>query len=305
VTRHLLDVDDLARDELDEVLRLAAAPDPRPVLAGRGAALLFAKPSTRTRNSMEMAVVQLGGHPVTIRDDEVGLDVRETVEDVTRTLQSFHAVIAARVFDHAVLERMVAVSRVPIVNMLSDQAHPLQALADLLTVRQELGDTAGRRLAYVGDGNNVCRSLVLAAGLAGMEVAVATPEGFEPGPRDVVRFRAAGVEAHLTTKAAEAVEGADVVYTDAWFSMGQEAEADERRPVFRPYQVNADLMARAAPGALFLHCLPAHRGDEVTDEVLESPSSKVWRQAENRMHAARGLLSWIVGSPVPSAAGTG
>jgi ornithine carbamoyltransferase len=295
MTRHLLEVDDLSRPELAEVLALAVDPEPPPVLAGRGAALLFEKPSARTRSSMEMAVVQLGGHPVTIRGEEVGLDARETVEDVTRVLQSYHAVLAARVFDHGRLERMAAVARVPVVNMLSDRGHPLQALADVLTVEQVLqGGAAGRRLAYVGDGNNVCRSLVLAAGLAGMEVAVATPAGFEPSQDDVARWRAVGVEALVTSKAAEAVEGADVVYTDAWYSMGQEAEAQERRPVFRPYQVNGELMARAAAGAVFLHCLPAHRGDEVTDEVLESPASRVWLQGENRMHAARGLLAWIV-----------
>jgi ornithine carbamoyltransferase len=292
--RHLLEIDDLSRDELADVLARAVDPEPPAVLRGRGAALVFEKPSARTRNSMEMAVVQLGGHPVTIRPDEVGLDRRESVEDVTRTLQTFHAVIGARVFDHTFLRRMTAVATVPIVNLLSDESHPMQALADLLTVRQVLGDPSGRRLAYVGDANNVCRSLVLAAGLAGMEVAVATPEGYGPPPATVERFRQAGIEALVTSKPAEAVEGADVVYTDTWTSMGQEAEADERRPVFRPYQVNAALLSRAAPGAIFLHCLPAHRGEEVTDEVLDGPASKVWRQAENRMHAARGLLSWIV-----------
>jgi ornithine carbamoyltransferase len=294
MARHLLEIDDLSPVELTEVLDLAVAADPPRVLAGRGTALVFEKPSARTRNSMEMAVVQLGGHPVTIRPDEVGLDARESVEDVTRTLQAFHAAIGARVFRHTVLERMAAVARVPVINLLSDQGHPMQALADVLTARQVLGGIAGRRLAYVGDGNNVCRSLVLAAGLAGMEVAVATPEGYGPVAEDVARFRRAGVEPLITTKPEEAVEGADVVYTDAWYSMGQEAEAQERRPVFRPYQVNAELMARAAGGAAFLHCLPAHRGDEVTDEVLDSAASRVWLQAENRMHAARGLLAWIV-----------
>jgi ornithine carbamoyltransferase len=292
--RHLLEVDDLTATELAAVLDRAAVADPPAVLARRGVALLFEKPSARTRNSMEMAVVQLGGHPVTIRRDEVGLDTRETVEDVTRTLAGYHAVLAARVFAHRTLERMVSVSPVPVVNLLSDRSHPMQALADLLTIRSALGDPAGRRLAYVGDANNVCASLVLAAGLSGMDVSVASPEGHGPSRADVARFRAAGVEALVTTRAEEAVEGAEVVYTDTWTSMGQEAEADERRPVFRPYQVNAGLLARAAPGAVFLHCLPAHRGDEVTGEVLDSPASRVWEQAENRMHAARGLLSWIV-----------
>jgi ornithine carbamoyltransferase len=203
-------------------------------------------------------------------------------------------VIAARVFEHAKLERMAAVARVPVVNMLSDAGHPLQALADVLTMRQLLGDVAGRRVAYVGDGNNVCRSLVLAAGMSGMEVSVAAPAGYQPSADDVGRFRAAGIEPLVTDKAEEAVEGVDVVYTDAWYSMGQEAEAGERRPVFRPYQVNAGLMARAGAGASFLHCLPAHRDDEVTAEVLDSPASRVWQQVENRMHAARGLLAWIV-----------
>jgi ornithine carbamoyltransferase len=242
-----------------------------------------------------MAVVQLGGHPVTIRDEEVGLDVRETAEDVTRILQSYHAVIAARVFHHRMLERMAAVARVPVVNLLSDAGHPMQALADVLTIRQVFGEVAGRRVAYVGDGNNVCRSLVLAAGMAGMEVTVSTPPGYEPSEEDRARFRRAGIDVLVTEKPGEAVEGAEVVYTDAWYSMGQEAEANERRPVFRPYQVNVDLMALAAPGAIFLHCLPAHRGDEVTNDVLDSAVSKVWSQAENRMHAARGLLAWILG----------
>ena len=294
MVRHFLEVDDLDRDELEAVLALAAAPSLPRVLEGRGAALLFEKPSARTRNSMEMAVVQLGGHPVTIRDEEVGLDVRETVEDVTRILHSYHAVIAARVFQHRMLERMAAVARVPVVNLLSDAGHPMQALADVLTMRQVLGDVAGRRVAYVGDGNNVCRSLVLAAGMVGMHVAVATPAGYEPSAGDQDRFRRAGVDVLITEKPAEAVEGADVVYTDAWYYMGQEAEANERRPVFRPYQVNTELMALAAPGAVFLHCLPAHRGDEVTNEVLDSAASQVWAQAENRMHAARGLLAWIL-----------
>jgi ornithine carbamoyltransferase len=295
MVRHFLEVDDLSHDELEAVLALAADPAPPRVLEGRGAALLFEKPSARTRNSMEMAVVQLGGHPVTIRDEEVGLDVRETVEDVTRILQSYHAVIAARVFQHRMLERMAAVARVPVVNLLSDAGHPMQALADVLTIRQVFGEVAGRRVAYIGDGNNVCRSLVLAAGMVGMEVTVSTPPGYEPSDDDRARFRRAGIEVLVTEKPGEAVEGADVVYTDAWYSMGQEAEANERRPVFRPYQVNGELMALAAPGAIFLHCLPAHRGDEVTNDVLDSGVSKVWSQAENRMHAARGLLAWIVG----------
>jgi len=295
--RNLLEIDDLSRDELVTVLELSQRTDLAPVLAGKGAALLFEKPSARTRNSMEMAVVQLGGHPVTIRPDEVGLDTRESVEDVTRTLQCYHAVIAARVFEHQKLERMTKVATVPIVNLLSDAGHPMQALADLLTATQLFGGIdalKGRKIAYVGDGNNTCRSLALAAGMIGMEVAIASPRAFTMPASDVARLHAAGVEPQLTEVVVEAVEGADIVYTDAWYSMGQEAEANERRPVFRPYQVDAELLAATGKETTFLHCLPAHRGDEVTDEVVEGSQSQVWRQAENRMHAARGLLAWII-----------
>ncbi len=298
--RHLLEIDDLSRDELVSVLDLARQPYVPKALAGLGVALLFEKPSARTRNSMEMAVFQLGGHPVTIRPDEIGLGTRESVEDVTRTLQCYHGVIAARVFEHTKLERMVAVADVPIINLLSDAGHPMQALADLLTAVELYGGIdalSSRKIAYVGDGNNVCRSLALAAGMLGMQVAVATPETFTMPADDVARLRAVGIEPVVTTDAAEAVEGADIVYTDAWYSMGQEAEADERRPVFRPYQVNAELLAATGVADVaFLHCLPAHRGDEVSDDVLDGPHSRVWQQAENRMHAARGLLAWIIGA---------
>jgi ornithine carbamoyltransferase len=295
MTRHLLDIDDLSRPELAEVLDLATAEAWGPALSGHGVALVFEKPSARTRNSMEMAVVQLGGHPVTIRPDEVGLGTRETVEDVTRTLACYHAVVAARVFDHGLLERMAAVSPVPVVNLLSDAAHPMQALADVLTARQLLGSLDGRVVAYVGDGNNVCRSLALAAGRSGMEVRVAAPDGYQLSVTDQERLSAAGVAVDQTDDPVAAVAGADIVYTDAWFSMGQEEEAAARRPVFAPYQVNAELLAAAGPEAWFLHCLPAHRGEEVTDEVVDGPRSRVWQQAENRMHAARGLLAWLAG----------
>jgi ornithine carbamoyltransferase len=291
--RHLLDIDDLTSSELARVLDLAEAPAPAPVLAGRGVALLFEKPSTRTRNSMEMAVVGLGGHPVTIRDQEVGLDGRETVEDVTRTLACYHAVVGARVFEHAKLERMAAVDRVPVVNMLSDDAHPLQALADLLTVRQALGSLEGRVLAYVGDANNVVRSLALAAARTGMTMRVAAPEGYQLTGAAEARVRAAGGDLLLTTDPVEAVDGADVVATDVWASMGQEAEAAGRRRAFAGYTVDPSLMARARPDAVFLHCLPAHRGEEVAAEVIDGPQSRVWQEAENRMYSGRGLLSWL------------
>jgi ornithine carbamoyltransferase len=294
MTRHLLEVDDLTPDELATVLDLAEDPQPEPVLAGKGMALVFQKPSARTRNSMEMAVVQLGGHPVSVRGDEVGIDTRETAEDVARTLACYHAAVGARVFSHGVLERMAAVSPVPVVNLLSDEAHPLQALADLLTLRQAWGGFKGRALAYVGDGNNVCRSLGLAGALAGLEIRVATPPAYGVPPQHADRLKALGAEVVETSRAAEAVDGADAVYTDVWASMGQEAEADARRRAFEGFAVDERLMGAAAPGALFLHCLPAHRGEEVAAAVVDGPASRVWEQAANRMHAARGLLRFLV-----------
>jgi ornithine carbamoyltransferase len=295
--RHLLEVDDLSREELAEVLDRATRRDLPRVLDGRGMALVFEKPSARTRNSMEMAVVQLGGHPVTIRADEVGLDVRESVEDVTRTLACYHAAIGARVFEHSKVERMAALDVVPIVNMLSDAGHPLQALADLLTVRGHLGELAGRSIAYVGDGNNVCRSLALAAGMAGMDVRIGTPPDYELPSHDVDRLALAQVSPTYCDRAADAVAGADVVYTDVWTSMGQEAEAEARRRAFEGFTVDDALMAAAAPKAIFLHCLPAHRGEEVAAAIVDGPQSMVWEQATNRMHAARGLLSWLLEQP--------
>jgi ornithine carbamoyltransferase len=296
MTRHLLEIDDLHPDELRAVLELAQSPHPPRALEGQGAALVFEKPSARTRNSMEMAVVQLGGHPVTIRPDEIGLDTRESVEDITRTLQCFHGVIAARVFQHAFLQRMVAVADVPVVNLLCDEGHPMQALADVLTITQLLGDVAGRTVAYVGDANNVCRSLALAVGMLGGRVTIASPVGYGMKPSDLDRLSRAGVRPQLCVRPQDAVAGADVVYTDTWTSMGQEAETAARRTAFAGFTVDDALIDLAAPDVAFLHCLPAHRGDEVTGEVLDGPRSHVWRQAENRMHAARGLLAWILGA---------
>ena len=292
--RHFLDADDLQPSEFARILNLAADPKPPQVLAGKGAALLFEKPSARTRSATEMAVVQLGGHPIYIGPAEVGLDQRETVEDVTRTLAGYTAVIGARVFAHSTVERMAAVSNVPIVNLLSDQAHPTQAVADLLTIRAELGHLEGLTLAYVGDANNMARSLAYAAGLSGMALRIASPEGYGFKESDLRPMRRRGCEPVQVSKPVEAVSGADVVYTDVWASMGQEAEAEKRRQDFAGFTVNRALMARAAPGALFLHCLPAHRGEEVEARVIDGDRSRVWPQAANRMHAARGLLLWLM-----------
>ena len=286
--RHFLDVDDLTADELVAVLDLAERPSLPAVLERRGVALLFEKPSARTRHSMEIAVVELGGHPVT---DTTELDQRETIEDLTRVLAGYHAVLAARVFAHAKVERMAAVSAVPVVNMLSDEAHPLQALADVLTLRQELGSLAGRHVVWTGDFSNVARSLAKAAGKVGMTMMAACPEGYGPTPGDLAAMRWLSA----TDDPVGAVEGADCVVTDAWYSMGQEAEAGERRPVFRPYQVNTALLERARPGAVVMHCLPAHRGEEASDDVLDGPRSRIFAEAHNRLHTSRALLAFLLG----------
>lgn len=293
--RHLLETDDLTAGELAAVLDLAGrVPEGRP-LASRCVALVFEKPSARTRNSCEAAVVDLGGHPVSIRGDEVGIDVRETAEDVARTLGCYHAAIGARVFEHAKLERMASASPVPVVNLLSDDAHPCQAFADLLTLRDEFGVLAGHTVAYVGDFNNVARSLGRAAALAGMGVRWACPDGYGPPADELERVAGLGAASVVATEdPAEAVAGADAVYTDVWASMGQEEEAERRRRDFAGYTVDEALMERAAPGAVFLHCLPAHRGEEVSAGVLEGPASRVWPQAANRRSAFRGLLAFLL-----------
>jgi len=237
---------------------------------------------------MEMAVVQLGGHPVYIQGEEVGIGTRESPADVARTLACYHSLIAARVKEHSVFAPMAAATGTPILNMLSDTDHPLQALADLLTIKQIVGRLEGVRIAYVGDGdNNVCRSLAEAASLAGAKMIVASPEGY------ALASPPAGV-AQLTNPA-EAVRDADIIYTDVWVSMGQDHQSESRRAALRDYQVDAAMMANA-PDAWFLHCLPAHRGEEVSADVIDGPKSAVWKQAENRMHSARGAIAWMMGA---------
>jgi len=293
--RHLLDVDDLDPRELAEVLDLAELPSPPPLLAGQGVALMFEKASTRTRVSMEMAVVQLGGHPVTLRGEEVGVDDREPAEDVARVLSSYCAALAARVYNHQRLVRMASAATVPVVNLLSDDAHPCQTLADLLTLRQCFGRLKGLTVAYVGDGNNVCRSLMKAAPLAGLTLRVATPVGYEPpAPAADGVDGVDGVE--IGTDPLAAATGADAVYTDVWASMGQEGQADRRREDFAGFTVDDALLGAASPHAVFLHCLPAHRGEEVSASVIDGPRSAVWRQAANRVHSQRGLLLWLLGA---------
>lgn len=294
--RHLLDIMDFSADELVNALELAERPDLPPVLAGLGVALIFEKPSNRTRQSMEMAVVQLGGHPIYTRGEEVGFDVRETVEDVTRVMAGYHAMLAARVFDHGVVERMAAVSPVPIVNMLSDQSHPLQALADTLTMLQAHGPLTGQTVAYVGDYNNVSRSLAEACVMLGANVALACPLGYDASDAEIERLNILGDgRVDQVHRPLEAVAGAIAVHTDTWTSMGQEAEKDDRKQAFEGYTVTTHLMAAAAPNAGFYHCLPAYRGFEVAADVIDGPNSFVIRQSHNRLHAARGAMAFLMG----------
>ena len=295
MTRHLLEIDDLTVDELAAVLDLCRHPSPPQVLVGKGAALLFEKPSVRTRHSTEMAVVQLGGHPITVKADEMSLDVRETAEDVARTLAGYHATIGARVFEHSKLERMAGAVDIPVFNLLSDDSHPLQAIADLLTVEAEFGHLDGLTLAWVGDYSNVARSLALAAVASGMAVRFGCPSGYGPSEVELDRLRGAGGTVEAMGYAVDAVKGADVVSTDAWYAMGQEEEAVVRRRAFEGFTVNAALLAAASERAILLHCLPAHRGEEVADDAIDGPRSRVWPQAANRMHAARGALAFLLG----------
>jgi ornithine carbamoyltransferase len=296
--RHFLDITDLSARDLGNVMNLAQAKIEslgRP-LSDKGVALIFEKPSNRTRQSMEMAVVQLGGHPIFTRGEEVGFDQRETVEDVTRIMAGYHHVIAARVFEHSILQRMAAVSSVPIINMLSDHSHPLQALADLLTMRQELGELRNKTVAWIGDYNNVARSLVEACALDGMHIRLGSPDGYGANEIELSRIAnlgAASVEQFSSAHIAST--GAHAVHTDVFVSMGQEAETAKRMIDFKEFCVDAKVMANADKQAIFMHCLPVHRGVEVMPEVIDGAQSRVVTQAHNRMHAARGLLAHLMG----------
>jgi len=300
--RHFLEIDDLTVGELHDVLALAHVSPAPQVLTGTGAALVFEKDSARTRNATEMAVVQLGGHPLYISATEVKLDLRESVEDVTRTLSCYHGTIAARVYEHEKLERMVAVSTVPVVNLLSDFSHPMQALADMLTIEAEFGAMTDRTIAYVGDSNNVTRSLALAAGSVGMAMRIASPSGYQFDADTVAVLRSRCADLTFSDDPADALRDADVAYTDTWVSMGQEHEEEQRRADFAGYTIDDSLVDLLAPHGVVLHCLPAHRGDEITAAVLEGPRSRIWQQAANRMHSARALLAWIHGARAGSAA---
>lgn len=303
---HFLSILDIDHQQAKRWLELAQrlkrrwrAGEVLPVLQGYTLALLFEKPSLRTRVAFEAGMAQLGGHTVYLAPDDVQLGRRESVADVARNLSRWVQAIAARTFSHATVEELAAHASVPVINALSDREHPCQALADFLTLQEHKGRLEELQLAFVGDGNNVCHSLLLLAATLGVHMQVASPPGYEPLP-DIVaqaqeRAAQSGARLRILHNPQEAVRDADAVYTDVWVSMGQEAEAEVRRQVFRPYQVNEELLRHAKPDAIVLHCLPARRGEEITDEVLDGPRSVVLDQAENRLHTQKALLLALLG----------
>jgi ornithine carbamoyltransferase len=278
---------------LDEALKLKMlrrSRIPFRPLFGKTLAMVFQKPSNRTRVSFEVGMYQLGGHALPLSPQELQIGKRETPSDTGRVLARYIDAIMVRTFDHEELEELAGAADVPVINGLSDSHHPCQALADLLTVREELGGLEGVKIAYVGDGNNVAHSLALGCALTGAELTIAHPPGHGPDPKIVELAAKLGDASTLSQDPQEGVADARVVYTDVWASMGQEAEAEERKKQFMPYQVNEELMSHAVPEAIFLHCLPAHRGEEVTAGVIDGPRSRVFDQAENRMHTAKAVM---------------
>ena len=301
--RHFLSLGDLGPDDLDHLLdqaqRLKEEPArARSLLEARQIALIFEKPSTRTRVSFEVAVTSMGGDAVVLRGDELQLGRGETIEDTGRVLSRYTDAIVVRTFGQDRLERLAEAASVPVVNALSDFCHPCQALADLQTIRASKGTLPGIALAYLGDGNNVAHSLMFGGALSGMVVRLACPTGYEPD-RNVIRQSGAvaaqrGGRIVVTDDVAEAVSGADVLYTDVWASMGRESEAEERARIFEGYQLNEAALELADDDAIVMHCLPAHRGSEITAGVLDGPQSVVWDQAENRLHVQKALLAWLL-----------
>ena len=302
--KHFLRDDDLSPSEQAEVLALAAElkKDPfsrRPLEGPRGVAVIFDKNSTRTRFSFEVGIAQLGGHAVVVDGRSTQLGREETLQDTAKVLSRFVDAIVWRTSGQARLAAMASTAIVPVVNALSDDFHPCQVLADLQTIAERKGSLKGLKLAYFGDGaNNMAHSLMLGGVTAGIHVTVAAPDGFAPGPVVLAaaqhRAEATGASVTVTTDAAAAAKGADVLVTDTWTSMGQENDGLDRVKPFRPFQVNAQLLARADAEAVVLHCLPAHRGDEITDGVMDGPASAVWDEAENRLHAQKALLVWLL-----------
>ena len=299
--RDLLSIGDLSRADCEAIFALAktlkAAVKARRKhrrLEGRAMAMIFEKPSLRTRVTFEIGIAQLGGTAVYLAPGDIRLGERESVGDIARNLSRWVDLVVARTFSHETVRSLAANASVPVINALSDWEHPCQVLADCFTLIEHRGNLSGLRLAFVGDGNNMVHSWMLAASLLGLDFRLACPRGYEPDPQIVAASRhAPDARVALTHSVEEAVEGADALYTDVWTSMGQEDEEARRREAFRDYQVNARTLARAAPGALVMHCLPAHRGDEITDEVLDGPSSIVLDQAENRLHVQKAIMVWL------------
>lgn len=298
--KHFLDLADWTAGDLWDILRLSVALKEEfraggnpPRLAGKSLALVFQKPSLRTRVSFEMAMQHVGGYAFYLSPQEIGLGKRESIADIARVLGGYVDVVMARTFDHDHVIDLARWSPVPIINGLTDYNHPCQAMADYLTIYEEFGQLEGLHLAYVGDSNNVLTSLLMGAAQFGVKVTIASPDGYQPKEYILSRARVLSqdtLDVTVTPDPIAAVTGADVIYTDTWTSMGQEEEAEKRRRVFPPYQVNADLLAHAASHAIVMHCLPAHRGEEITDDVADGPQSRLFPQAENRLHAQKGIL---------------
>ncbi len=303
--RHFLSSADLTRDAALQVFQLAADLKQRwkagrrgAPLAGRTMALIFEKPSLRTRVTFEVGIVQLGGRAVYLSGAEIGLGTRESVADVARNLARWVDGIAARVYAHATIETLARHATVPVINGLSDSEHPCQALADFFTLWERGVDIGAMRLAWIGDGNNVCHSVILLGALLGASTVVACPPGYEPAPRVLDAARRLGGRVEVTEDARKAAVGADVIYTDVWTSMGQEAERVRRQEAFSRYQVNETIVGFAKPSVLVMHCLPAHRGEEITDAVLDGPHSIALDQAENRLHAQKAVILTLLGGSI-------
>ncbi|MGQ9502933.1 MAG: ornithine carbamoyltransferase [Anaerolineae bacterium] len=303
--KHLISIADLSTEELWHILNWARqlkdewrAGGNRPILKGKVMGMIFQKPSLRTRISFDVAMLQLGGQALYISPDEIRLGERESVPDVARVLSRYVDVIMARVFAHRHIMELAAYSRVPVINGLSDYSHPCQGIADVFTIWEKLGHLKGVPLAYVGDANNVAVSLLFAATKLGMDFTIGHPPGYGLSPEVLARAeefaRQSGSRVTVTHDPIAAVRDAQVVYTDVWTSMGQEAEKAQREAVFPPYQVNTALLAHARPDAIVMHCLPAHRGQEITDEVADGPQSVLFDQAENRLHAQKGILAFLM-----------
>ncbi|MDX1503655.1 MAG: ornithine carbamoyltransferase [Thermoanaerobaculia bacterium] len=302
--RDLISIDDFSRGEIESLFRLAGRMKSEPdrfgsALAGQSLAMIFEKSSTRTRVSFEVGMAQLGGHALFLSSRDIQLGRGETIEDTARVLSRYVDGIMARTFAHDTVVRLAAAATVPVINGLTDDLHPCQGLTDYFTLHEIFGDLLGRKIAYVGDGNNMAHSLLLGAAKLGMDIAIASPEGYRVDEGYLARARAlaadSGSRIELVAEPAEAVPGASAVTTDVWASMGQEGEAEERRRAFAGYTVDGELMSGALPEAVFLHCLPAHRGEEVTAEVADGPQSRILDQAENRLHLQKALLAVLVG----------